>query len=101
MKQLTAVLLAGLLLACGDDSDASPPPTVGPEEERPGIVGDDAIGYLLDNGLVLWVEPPIGRIVAGNGDCDDLVGPPDVFYDKYNDETIPGFEGLVCNREGL
>lgn len=89
--------MLGLLAACGTDDQESPPVTVGPDVERPAIVPEGSIGYELDNGLVLWVDPPIGRVVGGNGNCDDLVGPPDDFYDRYNSETIPGFEGLVCH----
>lgn len=115
--KLTAVLLVGFCVACGSDGDASlppttdfdpdapttiqgtPPPTVGPETERPAIVPEESIGYVLDNGLILWVDPPIGRVVGGNGECDDLIGPPDAFYDRYNEDTVPGFEGIVCYRE--
>lgn len=117
--RLAALLAVALAFgACGGDDDeaglppttafhpettsttvAETPPTVPPDTERPALVGADAIGYVLDNGLVLWVEPPVGRIVAGDGDCDALVGDPDDFYDRYNADTIPGFEGLVCNPE--
>lgn len=76
---------------------AETPPTVPPETARPSLVGAEAVGYRLDNGLVLWVEPPVGRIVAGDGDCGHLIGDAGDFYERYNRRTIPGFGGLVCN----
>lgn len=53
--------------------------------------------YLLDYGEILWVHPPIGRLIGSTGKCDDLMGGYSTaeWYERYRD--IPGFEGLVCN----
>lgn len=119
---MLALLLALALAACSSDSssgtlpsttpynsaapttvaDPSQTPATVPASEQPPFVArtaPDSIGYRLDNGLVLWVKPPVGRIVAGDGICANLVGDTAAFYDRYNSRTIPGFQGLVCNPE--
>jgi hypothetical protein len=85
------------------DHPANTPPTVPASDQPPFIqkTKPESIGYLLDNGLVLWVKPPIGDIVAGDGVCAHLVGDTAAFYAKYNKDTIPGFEGLVCHAESV
>lgn len=107
-----------LLAACGGDdsgglppttsfdpeapsttTNGSTPPTVPATTPKPWAVSNDAIGYVLDNGLILWVEPPIGKIVAGDGDCQALTGDSADFYARYNKRTIPGFEGVICYPE--
>lgn len=91
--KLTAVLLVAFCAACGGaNEDSGPPPTVDPSEERPDLIDPAAVGYVLEDGQVLWVEDPVGRLVGG--ECDELVSDIDEFYDRYED--IPGFDGLVC-----
>lgn len=79
------------------DAGRTPPPTV-PDSEKPkALSSDSAVGYELDNGLVLWVVPPVGHIYAGDGLCAHLIGDASAFYAKYNSRTVPGFQGVVCH----